>query len=126
MMRNIEQDRQWWEPIVRKPGDEFYDETQAACGEPYNDWLCDHLGDAQENMDALWVEVEVLRADRKSYFDALEKCILEREALRAEVEQLNQDRLGDCDIIARQRAEVERLREQVARCADVQSDWWPK
>lgn len=42
------EDKEWWEPIVREDGS--------------LDWLCDHLGDAQEKMDRLWQELTKLRA----------------------------------------------------------------
>ena len=53
---NVEQvgdygnNREWWEPIVNGKG-----------GRKYADWLCDHLGDAQEVMEQMWDEILRLR-----------------------------------------------------------------
>ena len=45
---NCYPNKKWWEPLDHiEPCDHV--------GE--RDWLCDHLGDAIENMDALWEEI---------------------------------------------------------------------
>jgi hypothetical protein len=48
-------EKKWWEPAIYTPEDEFFDGKEM-------DWMCDNLGDAQENMDELWKEILRLRA----------------------------------------------------------------
>jgi len=47
-------EKQWWEPVVYFDNSEYYDGINIS-------WLCDHLGDAQEAMEAMWCEILRLR-----------------------------------------------------------------
>jgi len=51
-----EETKQWWEPYV------FV--TEYDPDEKVVDWLCDHLGDAQEVMEELWNEILRLRQEK--------------------------------------------------------------
>lgn len=45
--------KEWWEPYVS-------DED----GNKHCEWICDHLGDANDKMDHLWNEILRLRKER--------------------------------------------------------------
>ncbi len=54
-----EKEKEWWEPQIYKPGDEFYEGD----GEHDQlDWLCDNLGDAQAVMEKQHAEIADLKA----------------------------------------------------------------
>jgi len=45
------ENKQWWEPCKYHPDSEFYEGD----GEKVElNWLCDHLGDAQDSLEAMW------------------------------------------------------------------------
>ena len=49
--------KSWWEPVFYCEGMEYFesDENTEIYGIKAN-WLCDHLGDATENMNRLFIE----------------------------------------------------------------------
>jgi len=54
-----EKTQKWWMPLKGE--------------EPELDWLCDHLGDAQEAMEKMWAEICRLRPELpKDGFDSNE------------------------------------------------------
>lgn len=47
-------EKKWWEPVVYFDNSEYYNGQNVS-------WLCDHLGDAQDVMEAMWCEILKLR-----------------------------------------------------------------
>ncbi len=50
------EEKQWWEPVIYFEDSEFYEGNNVS-------WLCDHLGDAQAIMEAMWCEIMRLRSE---------------------------------------------------------------
>ena len=54
--------KEWWEPHIYSEGDEYYNYDNYGS---YADWTCDHMGDAQEVIEAMWKEIITLRDNKK-------------------------------------------------------------
>lgn len=48
------EEKEWWEPTIYFNDSQFYEGSNLS-------WLCDNLGDAQEAMEGMWVEILRLR-----------------------------------------------------------------
>lgn len=77
-------DKNWWEPIIHSQ-----EETDSSDIPSRFNFLCDHLGDAQEAMERMYLEIINLKAEQK--IGNLSQAVQLLEAVKTMIDKLSQE-----------------------------------